>query len=94
MDWKTLGAAFGMVFVAELGDKTQIALFTMASQGRPRLALLVGGSLALVSTTILAVAAGALVQGLAGERLHRWVRWGAGIAFIAMGVLTLLGKDD
>ena len=94
MDWKTLGAAFGMVFLAELGDKTQIALFTMTAQGRPRAAVLLGGCLALCASTVLAVAAGALVQGAAGERFHRWIRIGAGLAFVAMGVLMLLGKDD
>ena len=94
MDWKTLGAAFGMVFLAEVGDKTQIALFTLAAQGKPRWALFLGGTLALAATTALAVVAGSLVQGLAGERFHRWVRIGAGLAFVGMGVFILFGKDS
>lgn len=94
MDWKTLGAAFALVFLAEVGDKTQLALFTMAAQGKPRLALFLGGALALAATTALAVAAGSLVQGLAGERFQRGIRIAAGLAFVAMGAWMLLGKGD
>ncbi len=94
MDWKTLGAAFAMTFLAEFGDKTQIALFTMTAQGKPRVPVLLGGCAALVTTTILAVAAGALVQGFAGERFGKWVRIAAGIAFLAMGALMLFGREE
>ena len=94
MDWRTLGAAFAMTFLAELGDKTQIALFTMTAQGKPRIAVLVGGSLALVASTVLAVAAGSLVQGIAGERFQKWLRIAAGLAFVAMGAWMLLGKGE
>jgi putative Ca2+/H+ antiporter (TMEM165/GDT1 family) len=94
MDWKTLAAAFTMTFLAELGDKTQIALFTMTAQGKPKWAVLVGGCAALVASTILAVALGSLVQGAAGERFQKGLRIAAGIAFVAMGALMLLGKDD
>ena len=93
MDWKTLGATFGMVFLAELGDKTQIALLTLSAQGKPRLPLFLGGTLALASTTLLAVVAGSLVRGAATESWHRWIRIAAGVAFLAMGALMLLGKD-
>jgi putative Ca2+/H+ antiporter (TMEM165/GDT1 family) len=94
MDWKTAGAAFVMVFLAELGDKTQIALFTLTVQGKPRLAVLLGGALALVSTTILAVLAGGLLHRVLGEGAHRWIRIGAGAAFLAMGAFLLLGKGE
>ena len=75
MDGKTLGAAFALVFLAELGDKTQLALFTMTAQGKDRLAVLAGGCLALVLSTVLAVAAGSMIQGLAGERFQRGSAW-------------------
>jgi putative Ca2+/H+ antiporter (TMEM165/GDT1 family) len=94
MDWKTLGAAFAMTFLAELGDKTQIALFTMTAQGRPRIPVLLGGCAALVVSTVLAVAAGGLVQGVAGERFGRWIRVAAGLAFLAMGALMLFGREE
>ena len=93
MDWKTTAAAFGMVFLAELGDKTQVALFTMTVQGKSRAAVLVGGCLALITTTVLAVALGSLLQGALGDRFQRWIRVAAGLAFVAMGALMLFGKD-
>jgi len=94
MDWKTLAAAFSVTFLAELGDKTQVALFLMTAQGKPRLPVLLGGCAALVVSTVLAVAAGSLVQGFAGERFQRWTRIAAGIAFVAMGLLLLFGKEE
>jgi putative Ca2+/H+ antiporter (TMEM165/GDT1 family) len=94
MDWRTLAAAFTMTFLAELGDKTQVALFTMTSEGRPRLAVLVGGSLALVASTVLAVALGSLLQGAAGDRFQRWIRLAGGAVFVAMGLLMLFGGDE
>ncbi|MCK6479040.1 MAG: TMEM165/GDT1 family protein [Planctomycetes bacterium] len=94
MDWKTLSAAFAMVFLAELGDKTQIALFTMTAQGKPRGAVLLGGCLALCASTVLAVALGSLLQGAVGEGFRKWIRLAAGAAFVVMGLLMLLGKDD
>jgi putative Ca2+/H+ antiporter (TMEM165/GDT1 family) len=94
MDMKTLGTAFTLVFLAELGDKTQLALFAMASQGRPRLALFLGGTLALAASTALAVLAGSLVQGLAGDRAQRWIRVAAGLAFIVMGALMVAGTGE
>lgn len=94
MDWRTVAAAFGMVFLAELGDKTQVALFTMTVQGRPRTAVLLGGCLALVTSTVLAVALGSVLQGMMGDRFQRWIRVAAGLAFVAMGALMLLGKDE
>jgi len=94
VDLKTLAAAFTMVFLAELGDKTQIALFTMTAQGKPKGAVLLGGCAALCASTILAVALGALLQGVAGEKFRTGLRVVAGVAFVAMGVMMLLGKDD
>jgi Ca2+/H+ antiporter, TMEM165/GDT1 family len=94
MDLKTLGAAFTMVFLAELGDKTQIALFTMTAQGKPKGAVLLGGCAALCASTVLAVALGALLQGVAGDRFRSGLRIVAGLAFVAMGILMLLGKED
>jgi putative Ca2+/H+ antiporter (TMEM165/GDT1 family) len=93
MDWKTLAAAFTATFLAELGDKTQISLFLMTAQGRPRLPVALGGCAALVLSTVLAVAAGALFHGAAGERFERWIRIAGGLVFVALGLLMLFGKE-
>ena len=56
MDLKVLFATFWTVFLAELGDKTQITVFTLGAAGKSRLSVFVGASLALVLSTLLAVA--------------------------------------
>jgi len=90
MDWKLLLSTFGSIFVAELGDKTQIATMSLAAGGRSRLAVFLGAALALVATSALGV--------LAGEAVTRvvpapWLRRIAGVVFIAMGVLFLLRRE-
>ena len=36
MEWKLLASTFGLVFLAELGDKTQLATLSLAASGRSR----------------------------------------------------------
>ena len=64
MDWKLLATTFATVFLAELGDKTQLATLTFAGTGGSRWAVFVGSALALVTTSALAV--------LGGEELYRY----------------------
>jgi putative Ca2+/H+ antiporter (TMEM165/GDT1 family) len=57
MDWNALLVAFGLIFVAELGDKTQLAVLSIAAKGTLWLAF-VGDGLALTAVTALAVVGG------------------------------------
>jgi putative Ca2+/H+ antiporter (TMEM165/GDT1 family) len=89
MDWKLLATTFGAVFVAELGDKTQLATLSLASGKVSRLAVFIGSASALVCTSLIAV--------LAGELISRYVppqylRRGAGAIFIVLGLLYILRK--
>jgi putative Ca2+/H+ antiporter (TMEM165/GDT1 family) len=91
MDWKLFASTFGAIFLAELGDKTQLATLSLASGGKSRWVVFLASALALVATSALAV--------LAGEAIARmvppiWVRRAAGALFLAMGVLFLLGRVD
>src|SRR5262245_46102859 len=62
MDWKVAAWTFGIVFLAELGDKTQLATLALAGRtGRPG-AVFLGASAALVAVTLLGVAAGAALK--------------------------------
>ncbi len=89
MDWKILGTAFVTLFLAELGDKTQLAIITMSAKTDSKLAIFVGASLALVFVSLLAVLFGGLLtQFIPTEWLQRIVA----VAFIAIGILMLLGK--
>ncbi len=55
MDWKLMATTFLAVFVAELGDKTQLATLSFASSGQSRLSVFLGSALALVATSAIAV---------------------------------------
>jgi putative Ca2+/H+ antiporter (TMEM165/GDT1 family) len=86
MDWKIMGTAFVTLFLAELGDKTQLAIITMSAKTESKVAVFIGASLALVIVSLLAVLFGAaLTQIIPVEWLQRIVA----VAFIAIGVLML-----
>ena len=88
MDIKTLMTVFASVFVAELGDKTQLATLLFASDREvSKLTVFLGASLALVVASAIGVLAGAMVSQHIGERQLHYV---AGLGFIAIGVWTLV----
>jgi putative Ca2+/H+ antiporter (TMEM165/GDT1 family) len=90
MDWKLFLSTFGAVFLAELGDKTQLATLSLAAGGRSRLVVFAGAALALCATSAIAVAVGA---GLTRVVPPIWIRRLAGALFIVLGVLFLLGRE-
>ncbi|MFN7587573.1 MAG: TMEM165/GDT1 family protein [Planctomycetota bacterium] len=88
MDWKLMATIFGSVFVAELGDTTQLATMAVAAKGQVSKAeVFVAASAALVLSTLIGVFAGRLVTEFVGEQALRYV---AGVAFVAIGLWTLL----
>jgi len=89
MDWKLFSGTFLAIFVAEMGDKTQLAAFAFAGGGGSKWSVFIGASLALIATTALAVLAGAAVGRYVPEL---WLKRGAGALFVVMGVLLLLAK--
>jgi len=89
MDWRVLITTFGVIFLAEMGDKTQLAAMTMSAQTKRPWVVLVGASLALTCVSAI----GVVVGGMLSDYLPiEWIKRGAAIAFIAIGVLILLGK--
>ena len=89
MDWRVLFTTFGIIFLAELGDKTQIAAMTMAAQKKRPWEVFIGASLALATVSAL----GVLVGTTLGQYLPvEWIKRVAGAAFIVIGVLVLIGK--
>jgi len=83
MDLKLLLTTFGMVFLAELGDKTQLATFCFAAEGKSRLAVFLGSAGALVLTSLLAVILGCEASKLIPTN---YIKIGAGILFIVLGL--------
>jgi putative Ca2+/H+ antiporter (TMEM165/GDT1 family) len=91
MDLKLFATVFATIFVAELGDKTQLATLLYASDAsRPRLTVFAASASALVVTSALGVLAGAAVSEFVAPRLLRWV---AGAGFIAVGTWVLVGGE-
>jgi putative Ca2+/H+ antiporter (TMEM165/GDT1 family) len=87
MDWKVFLTVFGTVFLAELGDKTQLATLLFASRSSVSLwTIFVAASAALLLTTALGVAAGAAVSQYMNPR---YLSVAAGIGFVLIGVWTL-----
>lgn len=88
MNWKVLSTVFASVFIAELGDKTQLATVLFASDKQiSRLTVFAGASLALILTSAIGVLAGSAVSQYVSERSLHYL---AGIGFIAIGLWTLL----
>jgi hypothetical protein len=91
MDVKLFLVTFFAVFLAELGDKTQLATMSFASGNRHALWLVfVASSLALVTTSAIGVVAGGALSRLVDPK---YIRIGAGILFILIGLATLLLPD-
>lgn len=87
MDWKILATVFATVFVAELGDKTQLAtLLFAADKDVSKWIVFAGASLALIATSALGVLGGALISQHVSERALHLV---AGVGFIAIGIWTI-----
>jgi putative Ca2+/H+ antiporter (TMEM165/GDT1 family) len=89
MDWKVFWVTFGTIFLAEMGDKTQLAALTMTAETRTPLSVFTGACSALVLATFLGVMAGSLISHYIPEALLKKV---AGAAFIVIGVLIFWGK--
>jgi putative Ca2+/H+ antiporter (TMEM165/GDT1 family) len=92
MDLKVMLSTFGMIFLAELGDKTQLATFAFAAESRTRLAVFVGSAAALVTTSLLAVLFGGAIGRLIPPK---YINMGAGALFVVLGIWMLLtaGKE-
>lgn len=89
MDFRVLLTTFGIIFLAEMGDKTQLAAMTMAAQTKRPWAVFIGASVALVAVSAI----GVVVGGVVGQYVPlEWVKRVAAVLFILIGVLMLLGK--
>jgi putative Ca2+/H+ antiporter (TMEM165/GDT1 family) len=86
MNWRLFAQTFAAVFLAELGDKTQLATMSLASGASSRWAVFAGAALALVLTSALPVLGGDLVSKWVPAV---WVKRAAGVLFVVLGALFL-----
>ena len=91
MDLKLFATVFATIFVAELGDKTQLATLLYASDAsHPKLTVFAASAAALILTSALGVLGGSLVAEHVNPKLVRWI---AGFAFIGVGIWVLLARE-
>ena len=89
MDWRVFLTTFGVIFLAEMGDKTQLAAMTMSAQSKRPWAVFIGAALALTAVSAIGVLVGSVV----GDYVPLiWVKRVAAVAFIVIGLLILAGK--
>lgn len=81
-DWKVFGSTLGLLFFAELGDKTQLAVLAMSSEHVGQWEVFGGGALALIVVTALGVLLGQQIVKLIPRRILLLV---AGLGFVVMG---------
>ena len=87
MDWKIFLTIFASVFVAELGDKTQLATMLFAAdRAVSRYTVFFAASAALIVASAMGVLAGSLLSEFINEKYLHYI---AGLGFIAIGALTL-----
>ena len=77
---------FGMVFLAELGDKTQLATFCLAADCDPKFSVFLGDGSALLLSTLIAVVFGSVLSKYLPEH---YVKIAAGIFFVVVGIWML-----
>jgi putative Ca2+/H+ antiporter (TMEM165/GDT1 family) len=87
--WKLFLTTFGMVFLAELGDKTQLATMLLASENKAIWVVFAGSALALTLTSLIGVLAGGAISRIIPAH---YIQVGAGVAFVVIGILLVLGK--
>lgn len=89
MDWRVLLTTFGVIFLAEMGDKTQLAAMTMSAQTKRPWAVFIGSAVALTCVSAI----GVVVGSVAGNYIPLiWIKRVAALSFILIGTLILLDK--
>ena len=89
MDLKLIASTFLAIFLAELGDKTQLVVLSLAAGGKSKWHVFIGAATALVLASAIAVVLGA---GLDRFLPEWWIKRGAGVVFVLLGLLFLSGK--
>jgi putative Ca2+/H+ antiporter (TMEM165/GDT1 family) len=88
--WKTFSTVFITVFLAEIGDKTQLATMLFSADPQTnKWIVFAGSSVALVLAAGIGVLVGAQLERFVSPRVLKLI---AGIGFIAIGLWTMLSR--
>ncbi len=86
LNWQVFLLAFSTLFIAEMGDKTQLAVFSLVADSKAPIAVFLGASAALAIVTLIGVLFGGLVTKIIP--VH-FLKVGSGILFLGIGFYTL-----
>lgn len=89
MDFKILMTAFTTIFLAELFDKTELAVFSLAAKEKSKLPIFLGAMLAFLIATLLALLFGDMLSKLIDPKIMRYI---SACVFFVAGILILLGR--
>lgn len=89
MDFKIFFAAFSAIFLAELGDKTQLANLTLSAKSKSWVSVFLGSVIAFSVVTAITVIFGSLISKFIRPE---YIKYSAAALFIAIGILMFLGK--
>lgn len=87
LDWKLFALTFTTIFLAEIGDKTQLAVFTLVAQHRKVMPIFMGASLALASVSLIGALFGKVIARSVPAEYFQVV---AGLLFVGMGIVMLV----
>jgi len=80
-------SAIGLSFLAELGDKTMLAVIALSGSLEAPVSVFVGGSLALLVVAIVSVALGRILKRYVTAR---WLRYVSAALFIGAGIIAIV----
>ena len=86
LDWRLILTTFGVMFLAELGDKTQLTVFTLVTQTKQPVPVFIGAALALTLVTLIGAVFGQCISRLVPTSV---LRAAAGFLFVGLGLVVL-----
>jgi len=88
MDWKLFSTVFIVIFIAEIGDKTQLATMLFAADKEvSKFTVFIGAALALILASAIGVFAGTIISQYISEKHLQYI---AGVGFITIGIWFLI----
>lgn len=87
MNWPLFFSTFALIFLAELGDKTQLAVMSQSAASSSKWTVFAAGVAALAASTAIGVLAGDLIRRFVPD--ERYIKCVGGLLFLVFGGLML-----
>ena len=87
VNWPLFFSTFTLVFLAELGDKTQLAVMSQSASSASKWTVFAAGAIALAASTAIGVLAGDLIRRFVPD--ERYIKCVGGVLFLIFGCLML-----